>query len=134
MKKISRSVIVDGILKFVERKEEGKELYLDSYELADWFGVNQDKVRNALSGLRHNLITFIPIKQKNKKGIYVLYDENNPKHHKLLEQYVRYNINQVKTMYFNNIVKYLPIIKDEKLKGEIGQMYFAFDKENENGN
>lgn len=130
MKKIPRSEITSRILSMVENKEKDKELFIDSYELANHLGVNQDKVRNTLSGLRKILITFIPVKKKGQKGIYVLYDETIPTHQKLLEQYVRYNINQVKTMYFNDIVKYLPIIKDEKLKNEIGQMYLTFDGEN----
>lgn len=132
MKKIPRLEITHHILCMVENKEKDKELFIDSYELANHLGVNQDKVRNTLSGLRKILITFIPVKKKGQKGIYVLYDETIPTHQKLLEQYVRYNINQVKTMYFNDIVKYLPIIKDEKLKNEIGQMYLTFDGE-ENG-
>lgn len=131
MKKIPRSEITNHILRIVDNKDNDKELFIDSYELANHLGVSQDKVRNALSGLRKILITFIPVKKKGQKGIYVLYDETIPTHQKLLEQYVRYNINQVKTMYFNDIVKYLPIIKDEKLKNEIGQMYLTFDGEND---
>lgn len=130
MKKIPRSEITNHILRIVDSKDNDKELFIDSYELANHLGVSQDKVRNALSGLRKILITFIPVKKKGQKGIYVLYDGQIPTHQKLLEQYVRYNINQVKTMYFNDIVKYLPIIKDEKLKNEIGQMYLTFDGEN----
>lgn len=131
MKKIPRLEITNHILRIVDNKDNDKELFIDSYELANHLGVSQDKVRNALSGLRKILVTFIPVKKKGQKGIYVLYDETIPTHQKLLEQYVRYNINQVKTMYFNDIVKYLPIIKDEKLKNEIGQMYLTFDGEND---
>lgn len=131
MKKIPRSEITNHILRIVDNKDNDKELFIDSYELANHLGVSQDKVRNTLSGLRKILVTFIPVKKKGQKGIYVLYDGQIPTHQKLLEQYVRYNINQVKTMYFNDIVKFLPIIKDEKLKNEIGQMYLTFDGEND---
>ena len=125
MKRVPRENIRAAILEIIRFRDKNEELILDSFALANRLNVHQDKVRNELSRLRKQLIAFLPVKKKGQKGIYVLFDENNPKHHKLLNGYVRYNLNQVKTMYFNDIVKYLPILKDDKLKTEIGQMYFA---------
>lgn len=55
----------------------------------------------------------------------MLVNEDNPKHQEYLKRYLEVNIKHIKTMYFNDVVKYLPIVKDEKLKKEIGQMYLA---------
>ena len=122
MKRVAKNEITNAVLLLIEKRDKTKDLIVDSFELADQLGVNQDKVRKVFSELRRILIPFLAIKKKGHKGLYLYYEPDNPKHHPYLNRYIRMNINQVKTMYVNDIVKYLPIIKDEKLKNEIGQM------------
>ena len=121
--------ITNTILEIVRFRDKDKELILDSYALASKFGVDQKRIRDVFSILRKRLISFLPIKKQGKKGLYVLFEEDNPKHQELLSKYVRSNLKHMRTMYFNDVVKYLPIIKDEKLKTDIGQMYLALKGE-----
>ena len=123
--------ITNTILEIVRFRDKDKELILDSYALASKFGVDQKRIRDVFSILRKRLISFLPIKKQGKKGLYVLFEEDNPKHQELLSKYVRSNLKHMRTMYFNDVVKYLPIIKDEKLKTDIGQMYLALKGETE---
>ena len=122
--------ILNEILEIVQFRNTSKELLIDSYAIASKLGVEQRQIRRAMSNLRKRLITFLPT-HSNVKGEYVLFDENNPTHQELLSKYVQTNIKHMRTMYFNDVVKYLPIIKDEKLKTEIGQMYLALKGETE---
>lgn len=121
--------ITNTILEIVRFRDKDKELILDSYALASKFGVDQKRVRDVFSILRKRLISFLPIKKQGHKGLYVLFEEDNPKHQELLSKYVRSNLKHMRTMYFNDVVKYLPIIKEESLKTEIGQMYLALKGE-----
>lgn len=125
--------ITNTILEIVRFRDKDKELILDSYALASKFGVDQRSIRLAFSTMRKKLVTFLPIKPRknSRKGLYVLFEEDNPKHQELLSKYVRSNLKHMRTMYFNDVVKYLPIIKDEKLKTDIGQMYLALKGETE---
>ena len=128
--KIPQDRITNTILEIVRFRDKDKELILDSYALASKFGVDQKRIRDVFSILRKRLISFLPIKKQGRKGLYVLFEEDNPKHQELLSKYVRSNLKHMRTMYFNDVVKYLPIIKDEKLKTDIGQMYLALKGEN----
>ena len=128
--KIPQDRITNTILEIVRFRAKDKELILDSYALASKFGVDQKRIRDVFSILRKRLISFLPIKKQGRKGLYVLFEEDNPKHQELLSKYVRSNLKHMRTMYFNDVVKYLPIIKDEKLKTDIGQMYLALKGEN----
>lgn len=120
--------IENTLLEIVRFRDKDKELILDSYVIASKLGVEQRQVRRAFSTLRKKLVTFLPIKSKSK-GMYVLFEEHNPLHQELLNKYVQTSIKHMRTMYFNDVVKYLPIIKDEKLKTDIGQMYLALKGE-----
>lgn len=122
--------ILNEILQIVQFRNTSKELLIDSYAIASKYNVEQKKVRDVFSYLRKQLITFLPT-HSNVKGEYVLFDEDNPTHQELLSKYVQTSIKHMRTMYFNDVVKYLSIIKDEKLKTEIGQMYLALKGETE---
>ena len=125
--------IENTLLEIVRFRDKDKELIIDSYAIASKLGVEQRQIRRAMSNLRKRLITFMPTKAKGKgwrkKGLYLFLDENNPEHMQILTKYVQTSIKHMRTMYFNDVVKYLPIIKDDKLKNEIGQMYLALKGE-----
>lgn len=129
MKRVPKENIKTAILEIIRFRDKNEELILDSFALANRLNVHQDKVRQLLSELRKCLIPFIPLKKKGYKGLYLYFEEDNPKHQPYLARYVKTNIKQIRKMYFNDVVLYLPIIKDDKLKTEIGQMYFALKGE-----
>ena len=111
----------------IRTKFEEGIVYIESYELAKELNTHQRQVRKALSNMRKKLITFIPIKTIDA-GTYKAYREENVEDQALLEAYVRRNIKAIRTMYFNDVVLFLPIIKDNKLINEIGQIQMAFDE------
>lgn len=129
MTRVPNERVDNAILGIVMSRDPKKELLLDSYAIANTLGVSQYKIRISFSRLRKRLIPFIPIKKTGHKGLYVYLDENNPQHQEYLKKYIRYIINQIRTMYFNDVVPYLPIVKDAKLKNEIGQMFMSLDGE-----
>lgn len=131
MLRVPHERIDNTILEIIRFRDKDKELILDSYVLAGKLNVAQSKIRGSFSRLRKRLIPIVPMQKKGQKGLYVLVDEDNPKHQEYLKRYLEVNIKHIKTMYFNDVVKYLPIVKDEKLKKEIGQMYLAFGETNE---
>lgn len=130
MLRIPHERIDNTILEIIRFRDKDKELILDSYALAGKLNVAQSKIRGSFSRLRKRLIPIVPMQKKGQKGLYVLVNEDNPKHQECLKRYLEVNIKHIKTMYFNDVVKYLPIVKDEKLKKEIGQMYLALGETN----
>jgi len=131
MLRVPHERIDNTILEIIRFRDKDKELILDSYALAGKLNVAQSKIRGSFSRLRKRLIPIVPMQKKGTRGLYVLVNEDNPKHQEYLKRYLEVNIKHIKTMYFNDVVKYLPIVKDEKLKKEIGQMYLALGEANE---
>jgi len=131
MLRVPHERIDNTILEIIRFRDKDKELILDSYALAGKLNVAQSKIRGSFSRLRKRLIPIVPMQKKGTRGLYVLVNEDNPKHQEYLKRYLEVNIKHIKTMYFNDVVKYLPIVKDEKLKKEIGQMYLALGETNE---
>lgn len=127
--KVPQERITNTLLEIIRFRDKEKELIIDSYAMANKLGVTEYRVRKSLSNLSGKLISFLPLRKTGHKGLYVLYEENNPKHQQMLEKNVEMNRKQIITMYYNRVVKYVPIIKDEKLKNNIGQMYFALKGE-----
>ncbi len=125
MLRVPHERIDNTILEIIRFRDKDRELILDSYALAGKLNVAQSKIRGSFSRLRKRLIPIVPMQKKGTRGLYVLVNEDNPKHQEYLKRYLEVNIKHIKTMYFNDVVKYLPIVKDEKLKKEIGQMYLA---------
>lgn len=131
MLRVPHERIDNTILEIIRFGDKDRELILDSYALAGKLNVAQSKIRGSFSRLRKRLIPIVPMQKKGTRGLYVLVNEDNPKHQEYLKRYLEVNIKHIKTMYFNDVVKYLPIVKDEKLKKEIGQMYLALGEANE---
>ncbi len=131
MLRVPHERVDNTILEIIRFRDKDKELILDSYALAGKLNVAQSKIRGSFSRLRKRLIPIVPMQKKGTRGLYVLVNEDNPKHQECLKRYLEVNIKHIKTMYFNDVVKYLPIVKDEKLKKEIGQMYLALGEANE---
>jgi hypothetical protein len=129
MLRVPHERIDNTILEIIRFRDKNQDLILDSYALAGKLNVQQDRIRNSFSRLRKRMIPISPMRKKGQKGLYILVEENNPKHHEYLEHSVNYNIKQIKTMYFNNVVKYLPIIKDEKTRKLVGELDLVFKGE-----
>ena len=127
--KVPQERITNTLLEIIRFRDKKEELVLDSFAIANKLNVAECRVRKSFSILRGQLIMFLPLRKTGHKGLYVLYEETNPKHQEMLKKNLNMNIKQIKTIYFNDVVKYLPIVKDVKLINEIGQMYFALGGE-----
>ena len=109
------------------REEVKYSIVLDSKAFAKSIGASHRNVRKVLSEMRKRLFIMLPLKA-NKSGLYILFDENIEGHQEMLEQYVKSNIKHLQTRYFNDVVKFLPIIKDQKLIKKIGQIQMILDE------
>ena len=100
-------------------------VYISSYEVAYIMGVSHRTVRKALSNLRKRMFIMLPV---GRDGMYVKYDESKEWLQERMESYVRNNIRHIRTMYFNDVVKFIPIIKDQTLLNKIGQVQMLLDE------
>ena len=98
---------------------------ISSYEVAYIMKVSHRTVRKALSNLRKRMFIMMPV---GRDGMYVKYDENKEWLQERMESYVRSNIRHIRTMYFNDVVKFMPIIKDQTLLNKIGQVQMLLDE------
>ena len=110
-----------------------EELVLDSYEIAEQMNCDQREVRRVLSDLRKEMkVVNFSRRIKGRKGLYVVYDEYNPKHREQFAKIVEQRYKEWNSLYFNNIVKYIPMLKEEKLIHKLKQTQIALERENEN--
>lgn len=99
-----------------------QELIIDTFIVARYLDTTQRVVRKVLSELRNDMIIFLPLKSEKNRGIYFLFNEEDWMHNRLLEEYVKTITKSLRTQYFNDVVKLKKIIRDEKIKNEIGQL------------
>lgn len=90
-------------------------------DLASLFGVNERTVRKVVKDL-HKKMILTTFSVKGDSGTYIVYDPKNKDHDILFANEISKQYKHWKTYYFNNIVKYLPILKDENLKNKFGQI------------
>lgn len=99
-----------------------QDLMIDSYIMAEYLNTNQRSIRKALSELRNEMIIFLPVRNFRNKGIYLLFNEDNQAHQRLLNSYIKSITRSLKTQYFNDVVKLKKIVRDNILVDEIGQI------------
>lgn len=99
-----------------------QELIIDTFIVARYLDTSQRVVRKVLSELRNDMIIFLPLKNEKNRGIYFLFNEEDWMHNRLLEEYVKTITKSLRTQYFNDVVKLKKIIRDEKIKNDIGQL------------
>lgn len=99
-----------------------QELIIDTFIVARYLDTSQRAVRKVLSELRNDMVIFLPLKSEKNRGIYFLFNEEDLMHNRLLEEYVKTITKSLRTQYFNDVVKLKKIIRDEKIKNEIGQL------------
>lgn len=108
------------------------ELILDSYYIADKLMTTQRQVRAVLSELRKDMSVITYSRRiTGRKGLYVLYDETNQTHQREFARVIECRLKEFKSLYFNNIVKYLPILKEDKMIHKLNMITLALQGETE---
>jgi ribosomal protein S25 len=107
--------IRDSGLNFIE-----KDYYVRMYN------VDERVPRQAISELSKEGIIYLPT---GTKGVYKRYLESD---YKEAERIARRIQKSLRTIYFNRLVPLMPLIKDKKLREELGQMQLVL-QESEKG-
>lgn len=102
-------------------------LYINTYFVADMFGTSERTVREVLAKLNHEgKIRNFPA--RTKKGTYAIYDESIEEHRECYAKEKEKVYKAWKTMYFNQVVKALPHIKNEKMIRELHQLRLILEE------
>ena len=102
-------------------------LYIDTQFMAELFNTNERLVRRVLSELNHQgKIRSFPA--RTKKGTYAIYDESIEEHRICYAKEKERVYKAWKTMYFNQVVKALPHIRDEKMIRELKQLRLVLEE------
>lgn len=101
--------------------------FIDKDYYVRMFNVDERLPRQAISELSREGIIYLPT---GTKGIYERYYESDYKKAELIARRIQKSL---RTQYFNRLIPLMPLIKDKKLRAEIGQMQLIL-QESEKGN
>lgn len=128
-----RPEIMEGIkarIRDFNNRHAGDETaiyYVDKLYLAMVLNTDERMIRRAFSELRKEMIIFIPERNALRSGIYLLHKDGVTDDQ--LAGYVKERLSSLRTEYFNDVVRFLGVLKDQTLINDIKQIQMDWKEE-----